>query len=300
MSYIRYANQGATRNRPLSPDLEKRLAYLEALGIQAEVFSGGQPGKDEGGARVGSTRHDHGNAADVFFYKDGRKLDWANEQDRPYFEQIVREGKANGITGFGAGPGYMQAGSMHIGMGNPGVWGAGGKGDNAPEWLSAAYNGATSAKPTVRDNPMVLDEVLAAGGKAPTGILPPPTSEVPMIASSASATPAAAPTETPKEPSEFSKGITKFGEALGFKGKGDDASFLGMKLGGDDGLLGDLAGLAGAFGKEDSSPAPVLVAQQTPTQPVQISFGSSFSSTPDLLKNRKRRGGLGGFGGMYV
>lgn len=127
--YITYSNQKATRNRPLDDDLIKRLAYLQDMGITMEVFSGGQPGKDEGGARVGSVRHDHGGAADAFFYKDGRKLDWANKEDLPLFQEIVSRGKQAGITGFGAGDGYMQAGSMHIGGGNPGVWGAGGKGE---------------------------------------------------------------------------------------------------------------------------------------------------------------------------
>lgn len=143
-NYLRYNNQGATRSQPLSQDLIRRLSYLGDLGITAEVFSGGQPGQDEGGARVGSTRHDHGNAADVFFYKDGRKLDWANPSDLPIFNDIVSKGRTAGITGFGAGPGYMQEGSLHIGMGTPGVWGAGGKGDNAPSWLRSAFNGSTA------------------------------------------------------------------------------------------------------------------------------------------------------------
>jgi len=137
--YIRYANQGATRSLPLSDRLISALGYLGDLGVTAEVFSGGQP--SEGPNRVGSHRHDHGNASDVFFYKDGRKLDWANPQDRPIFEEIVRRGKAAGITGFGAGPGYMQAGSMHVGFGSPAVWGAGGKSDNAPDWLRSAFYG---------------------------------------------------------------------------------------------------------------------------------------------------------------
>lgn len=142
--YLRYRNQGATRSQALSDDLARRLSFLGDLGIQAEVFSGGQPGRDEGGARVGSTRHDHGNAADVFFYKDGKKLDWANPSDLPVFNDIVSKGRAAGITGFGAGPGYMQPGSMHIGMGAPGVWGAGGQGNNAPDWLRTAFNGSTA------------------------------------------------------------------------------------------------------------------------------------------------------------
>lgn len=138
--WLKYVNQGATRNQPVSPELAKALSFLPELGVSMEVFSGGQPGINEGGARVGSTRHDHGNAADVFFYKDGRKLDWANPDDLPIFQDIVRRGKEAGITGFGAGDGYMQPGSMHVGFGKEAVWGAGGKGANAPDWLTQAYS----------------------------------------------------------------------------------------------------------------------------------------------------------------
>lgn len=138
--WLRYNNNGATRNKPISDDLRGRLGYLNDMGITMEIFSGGQDGIETGSKqRVGSVRHDHGNAADAFFYKDGRRLDWGNEADRPIFEEIVRRGVASGVTGWGAGPGYMQQGSMHVGMGNPGVWGAGGKGANAPSWLRAAY-----------------------------------------------------------------------------------------------------------------------------------------------------------------
>lgn len=147
IEYIRYANQGATRNQPLNDKLTSALGFLPELGVTAEVFSGGQPAKGSGLARVGSVRHDDGNAADVFFYKDGRRLDWGNDQDRPIFEEIVKRGRASGITGFGAGPGYMQQGSMHIGFGAPGVWGAGGRGANAPDWLRTAY-GAQNSSPT--------------------------------------------------------------------------------------------------------------------------------------------------------
>lgn len=140
-SWLTYANQGATRNQPVSSNLEKALGFLPELGVQMEVFSGGQP--SEGPNRVGSHRHDGGNAADVMFYKDGRKLDWNNPQDVPVFQQIVERAKANGLTGFGAGQGYMQPGSMHVGFGTPAVWGAGGRGANAPDWLRQAYAGGT-------------------------------------------------------------------------------------------------------------------------------------------------------------
>jgi len=158
--YLRYLNQGATRNLPLSPQLTSALGFLPELGVTAEVFSGGQPEKGSGGARVGSVRHDHGDAADVFFVKDGRRLDWANPEDRPLFEEIVQRGKASGLTGFGAGPGYMQAGSMHVGFGSPGVWGAGGKSATAPDWLVAAYGGA----PAPSQAPDTSGDTTLAGG----------------------------------------------------------------------------------------------------------------------------------------
>jgi len=142
--WLKYANQGAVRNKPINPKLSEALGFLPELGVQMEVFSGGQPAKGSGKPRVGSTRHDHGNSADVFFYKDGRKLDWANPQDRPVYEEIVRRGKANGVTGFGAGDGYMRPGSMHLGFGQEAVWGAGGKGANAPDWLRSAFAGGRS------------------------------------------------------------------------------------------------------------------------------------------------------------
>lgn len=164
-SWLRYANQGATRNLPLDNRLVNALGFLPELGVTMEVFSGGQPAKGSGQPRVGSTRHDHGNAADVYFYKDGKRLDWGNDADRPVFEEVVRRGRAAGITGFGAGPGYMGQGAMHLGFGNPGVWGAGGKGANAPDWLRAAYEGSPAGQ-----------AVTAAAAAQPTPQAAPPSS----------------------------------------------------------------------------------------------------------------------------
>lgn len=141
--WLRYTNQGATRSLPISPELASAMSFLPDLGLTMEVYSGGQPGIGEGGARVGSTRHDHGGAADVMFYDaTGRMLDWNNPNDVATFQEIVRRAKAAGVTGIGAGDDYMGAGRMHVGFGNPGVWGAGGKGANAPDWLVSAYGGA--------------------------------------------------------------------------------------------------------------------------------------------------------------
>lgn len=305
--YITYSNQKATRNRPLDDDLIKRLAYLQDMGITMEVFSGGQPGKDEGGSRVGSVRHDHGGAADAFFYKDGRKLDWANKDDLPIFQEIVSRGKQNGITGFGAGPGYMQAGSMHIGGGNPGVWGAGGKGDSAPDWLKAAYNGA-------KFDPVA--EVVAA----------------------ASPTPAAAQTLLPQAEAKAEPDNRGFGEKLFDRVLGTETEaqakestlpkvlpdeFMGVNTKKGINMLG---ALSGAFAQADNSAnkqiqaaAQAGAARRGSAQPVELALMSSnpnaqqnvpggissLAKMPpqellELLKKQQQLGGLGGLGGWRV
>jgi len=139
--WLKYSNTGAIRDKPLSDRLVSALSFLPELGVEMRVISGGQDAKGHGHRRTGSTRHDHGEAADADFYMNGRKLDWNNPQDVPIFQEIVRRSRANGITGIGAGNDYMGAGRMHIGFGKEAVWGAGGKGDNAPPWLRNAFTG---------------------------------------------------------------------------------------------------------------------------------------------------------------
>ncbi|MBN7785133.1 hypothetical protein JYP51_09395 [Ponticoccus gilvus] len=137
--WLHYANQGAIRSKPISDRLQQAMSFLGEMGISMEVFSGGQAAIGSGGPRTGSTRHDHGDAADVFFSRSGQRLDWRNAGDIPVLQEIVARARLNGLTGFGAGPGYMQPGSMHIGFGSPAVWGAGGSGGNAPDWLRQAW-----------------------------------------------------------------------------------------------------------------------------------------------------------------
>ena len=145
-SWLTYDTGGAVRNQPLSPEMIAALSFLPELGLTARVFSAGQP--STGGNRVGSHRHDHGMSGDMFFYKDGRQLSYNNPEDLPLLQSVVSMGKGRGLTGFGAGEGYMQPGSMHVGFGAPAVWGAGGKGANAPEWLRQAYYGTQEAPMT--------------------------------------------------------------------------------------------------------------------------------------------------------
>lgn len=144
-SWLTYSNDGATRSQPISPDLVRAMSFLPELGVTMNVYSGGQPAS--GGNRVGSTRHDHGNAADVMFYQDGRMLNWNNERDLAVLSDIVSRARSSGVTGIGAGDDYMGPGRVHIGFGPEAVWGAGGMSANAPEWLRSAFNAPASARP---------------------------------------------------------------------------------------------------------------------------------------------------------
>lgn len=148
--WLTYDNQGATRNDPLSPELVQSMSFLGDMGVTMRVTSGGQENNTTEG--TGSTRHNHGNAADADFYIGDHKLDWNNPQDLPIFQQIVTQARANGVTGIGAGDDYMGAGRMHVGFGNPGIWGADGKGANAPDWLTTAYNGAPAGTAPITRN----------------------------------------------------------------------------------------------------------------------------------------------------
>jgi len=289
--YIKYINQGATRNRPLDDDLVKRLAYLQDMGITMEVFSGGQPGKDEGGARVGSVRHDHGGAADAFFFKDGRKLDWANKEDLPVFQEIVRQGRANGISGFGAGPGYMQAGSMHIGGGNPGVWGAGGKGDSAPDWLKSAYNGASAkidpvaeviaaaSTPTPEATAAVQPDERSIGKKVFDRLLGTETPEQ----AKASVIPSVLPDTFMGVNTK--KGINMLG-ALS-KAFTPDDSAMNKQL--------QTAAQAGAARRGSAQPVELAMMSSNPNAQQKIPGGISSLPPEQLLELLKKRG-LGGFG----
>lgn len=264
--YIRYANQNATRNQPLDEELIKKLAYLEKMGVTAEVFSGGQPGKDEGGPRVGSERHDHGGAGDMFFYKDGRKLDWNNPDDLPVFQEIVRVGKQNGITGFGAGDGYMQPGSMHVGGGNAGVWGKDGSGKNAAPWLADAYNGAQSPKV----DPVA--EVVAAA---------PPTASA----------------EPPKKPE--SNGI--FFDVLS-KMTGKEVKMPEKIFGQDTKELGEGFSAFGDFAKimaqQDQNLNNQIAAASRAGRRQNTPIEQQF--IPTIIPQKKKRGGISGLGGYLV
>lgn len=140
--YLTYNNKGQTRSLPANPQLETTIVdVLASMGLTGKVHSGGQ--NDETG-RKGGPRHDHGNSVDMDFYIGDRKLSFKNKEDIPVFKEIVQRLKANGVTGFGAGDGYMTDGRVHVGYGSPAVWGSDRSNATAAEWLKEAFNSDVS------------------------------------------------------------------------------------------------------------------------------------------------------------
>lgn len=141
---------GATyRTQPISPDLSKVLVGAATdADVKVQVFSGGQS-SNEPGQGTGSTRHNGGNAADIYLYKDGRRLSPNDPNDLPTIQSFVRTAIANGATGIGIGKnGSYMGDGIHVGFGPNGekggrvtVWGARGKGINAPDWLKELASG---------------------------------------------------------------------------------------------------------------------------------------------------------------
>lgn len=141
------STSGKIRDKPISTNLRAQLNYAATQsGVQVEVTSGGQnPGQ---GPKGSSSRHDHGNSADLKLFRLNEKgekiyLSMKNEADQVVMEQFVRESVRAGATGVGAGMSYMGENTMHIGGGKPANWGGTTKNgrppDPSPEWLSRAH-----------------------------------------------------------------------------------------------------------------------------------------------------------------
>ena len=158
-------NLGGRRKEKIQPAL---MAILEATAAELnahekltpfsiQIYSGGQPSQAEAGYkhgadRTGSARHDHGWAADIRCFKDGRRLSCWNASNAEIRVVIVRALLKNGIHSIGIGKpdsGYMNGNihvdiatgrPMHSGKPIPRVcWGGGGASANTPAWLKNIY-----------------------------------------------------------------------------------------------------------------------------------------------------------------
>lgn len=165
-----------TRRLPVQPALLSIIQKAaEATGFTVEIFSGGQMPladwqaipenqrfkdgstyyiKKNGSnvaVRTGSTRHDNGNACDLYIFKNGQNLptNVENTDTMSFISACI----AAGAKGIGAGPRYMQysgRGGIHVDI-DPrgGIWAK--KGDQAPKWLATAVANGKSGQVQVPD-----------------------------------------------------------------------------------------------------------------------------------------------------
>jgi Bacterial SH3 domain len=130
----------AIRNQPISEDLKRILdTAAQAAGVDTiRITSGGQDGLGEGTHRTGSTRHDHGRAADLQCVVGANALTFTDRSAPPSILSFVTAVAAAGATGIGAGVGYMGNRTIHVGFGTSAsdhsklTWGAGGRSAPAP------------------------------------------------------------------------------------------------------------------------------------------------------------------------
>jgi hypothetical protein len=121
---------GAVRSKPISKKLENVLEYAaRKANVEVDVYSGGQPAKGTSRARVGSTRHDLGNAADIRLYSVDEKgkrsrVSFTSKSGRKTYQTFIEAAAAAGATGIGAGTEYMGAESIHVGFGKRADWGS--------------------------------------------------------------------------------------------------------------------------------------------------------------------------------
>jgi hypothetical protein len=141
------------RKLPITAELKRQLNNAATqVGLQVQVWSGGQPGEDEGRPleRTGGPRHDDGTAADVRLFElvDGKRryLSSGNRQDREKMAAFITHAVAAGATGVGHASDYMGLETIHVGGGEPLVWGKDGLSRHKVGWVQAAYDRGLKAR----------------------------------------------------------------------------------------------------------------------------------------------------------
>lgn len=133
------SEQASVRKLPLNSNLTNILEQAaNESGVTVKVTSGGQPAIGSSkGKRIGSTRHDEGNAADLDLYitENGkeRKLSDTNPEDKKIMSKFVQKAVSLGATGVGHGHDYMGSSKIHIGFGKPAAWGG-------SSWIKDAHS----------------------------------------------------------------------------------------------------------------------------------------------------------------
>ena len=159
------------RNLPISEELRNVLSIAGSFaGIdEVRVISGGQCAKGTCNRRIGSVRHDLGNAADLDLIKDGRTIQFILENERPFFEAFVQAAASLGATGIGGSVDYMGPTRLHIGYGVKATFG-GPKGQGpAPRWLRESAIRGWSNPDSPNDNSSLFIVIARSGLRLRSG-----------------------------------------------------------------------------------------------------------------------------------
>lgn len=186
---VTMANEEAIRNQPLNDNLYGILSSAAAqTGLEVQVFSGGQPGIEEGGQRTGSQRHDHGNAADVYLIDQATGKIVPVDGSDPRAIKFAQVARGLGIVAIGGGEGYMGGNALHLdtvgtSKGGGNYWGKKGSvpyswipdlfassmADNIKEYSAAdsvQYTMAMNAKRTASLNQLLADRGISDENRA--------------------------------------------------------------------------------------------------------------------------------------
>lgn len=132
-----------------------QMARATAIAKGATIDSDGVWRLPNGRAvRIGSTRHDDGDAADLMLEINGQAQDFTSSSGRRVFEAFAESSAALGCTGLGAGVSYMGKYTMHVGFGSKAVWAK--KHQPPLNWLVKAVNRGWN-------NPIDIDSVSVPG-----------------------------------------------------------------------------------------------------------------------------------------
>ena len=113
----------ASRNLPIQTELMNILkTAAQSAGVDAEITSGGQVPKSEGGRdgvnRAGSNRHDKGYGADCRLFTgtgaNKTRLYTTNQEQLGIILKFAQACRDAGATGIGVGNGYMFDKTIHV------------------------------------------------------------------------------------------------------------------------------------------------------------------------------------------
>jgi TP901 family phage tail tape measure protein len=137
---------GQYRIHPLSSSEQGRKLFnlMEEVSRSMELQYKITSALQEAGKGTGSTRHNKEvGSADIKLIKNGQTVNFTTAEGEKIAAEFVKRLVSQGVTGVGAGKtaaNYMGPETMHVGYGNPAIWGGTKKNPGpVPDWLRSSF-----------------------------------------------------------------------------------------------------------------------------------------------------------------